>query len=193
MTSRCIPPLRLAFEAPTTFHFFGQVATIASILLALTLGMHYRHIQISLAATEASLAATHQAKLRESRRGEVAPELRIRTAEELAIANEVIRRLSLPWEDLFAALESSTDDDVVLIAIEPDADAGSVIIAAEARTSQAMMDYGQRLMGSARFGDVRIQNHQVQVQEPQKPIRFTIAARWLFHADTSKRQTGGGR
>lgn len=173
------PGLRLAFIAKEPWRLIGRIGLVVAICVAGTLGAMYRNFQIELAAVENDLAKIHRASALKAERAAISPDIRSRTAEEVKAANGVIRRLSLPWEDLFIAIEGSIDDDVTLISIEPQSEAGQVTITAEARSAQSMTDYGQRLASSARFGDVRIQSHQVQVQDPQKPVRFTLLARWL--------------
>ena len=39
--------------------------------------------------------------------------------QEVAAARDTVQRLSLPWDDLFSAIESAASDKVALAAIEP--------------------------------------------------------------------------
>lgn len=185
------PVLRLAFIAQEPWRLIGRIGLVVAICVAGTLGAMYRNFQIELAAVENNLAKIHRASALKAERAAISPDIRSRTAEEVKAANGVIRRLSLPWEDLFTAIEGSIDDDVTLISIEPQSEAGQVTITAEARSAQSMTDYGQRLASSARFGDVRIQSHQVQAQDPQKPVRFTLLARWLVPGRATRGTPGG--
>src|SRR5438132_5187186 len=53
--------------------------------------------------------------------------------EELALARDTVERLGLPWTKLFAALESAANDQVPLLAIEPDTKNGTVKITGDSK------------------------------------------------------------
>ena len=97
---------------------------------------------------------------------------------EVKRANEIAARLDLPWGALFKAVESASMDSVALLGIQPDAQKRSVNIAAESRDLAGAVAYAKRLSQEAVFAEVHIINHQVQEQEPQKPLRFEIQAIW---------------
>jgi Tfp pilus assembly protein PilN len=93
-------------------------------------------------------------------------------------ANEILRRISLPWQDLFHAVESAAPKDVALLAMEPDPDKQLLKIAGEAKDVAAMLEYVRSLEGRPIFRSVTLSNHQVQQQDPQRPIRFSLVAAW---------------
>jgi hypothetical protein len=97
---------------------------------------------------------------------------------ELNRANEVVQHLALKWDDLFKGLEFSTKD-VALLNIQPDAQKRLLIITAEAANFNDMLEYTKRLSEQRVFADVHVINHQIQEQDPQKPVRFTVMARWM--------------
>jgi Tfp pilus assembly protein PilN len=102
--------------------------------------------------------------------------------EQLALetnrANEVLRRITLPWGELFKAVESAAPKHVALLALDPDADKQVMKIVAEAKDIAAMLDYMHTLEGRELFRTVTLQSHQVQQQDPQRPIRFSLVAAW---------------
>ena len=53
-------------------------------------------------------------------------------------AGELVRKLALPWDKLFAALESMHHDSVALLTVAPDTTTGAVRITAEAKDAAAM-------------------------------------------------------
>jgi Tfp pilus assembly protein PilN len=111
---------------------------------------------------------------------------KVRAAQEeaeVAYANKVIERLALPWDRLFNAMEATVDEQVVLLGVEPDVDKRSITVTAEARNLVAMLAYARRLGANALFRDVHVQSHQLQVQDPQHPVRFVLGARWLPGAE----------
>lgn len=100
------------------------------------------------------------------------------TALEIQHANDVLRQLSLPWEPLFQAVETSTGKEVSLLGMEPDVQKHVVKITGEAKNIPAMLGYIQRLEARKEFGSVYLQNHRVQQQDPEKPVRFSVLATW---------------
>ena len=97
---------------------------------------------------------------------------------ELKIANKVLQHLTKPWDSLFQAIENSIGPDVVLLSLEPDMEKGEVRLGAEAKDIAAMLDYQRKLSEMNGLAEVHIVSHQVQMQDPQKPVRFQVNARW---------------
>ena len=100
------------------------------------------------------------------------------TALEIKHANEVLQQLSLPWGKLFQAIESSSGKQVALLAMEPDAEKHVVKISGEAKNIAAVLDYIKRLGEQEVFSSVYLQSHQIQQQDPEKPVRFALLAVW---------------
>jgi len=53
-----------------------------------------------------------------------------------------------------------------------------VRISAEAKKLESMLAYVASLQKITMFHEVLVMNHQIQDQDPQKPIRFVIQASW---------------
>jgi hypothetical protein len=98
--------------------------------------------------------------------------------QEIKRANEVVQHLSLPWDQLFKAIESSSKGQVALLSILPDEKKGIVNISGEAKNPAAMLDYVRRLEHEKTFFQVHLLNHQVEEQDPQTPVRFSLVATW---------------
>ncbi len=99
-------------------------------------------------------------------------------AAEVARANEVLNKLTLPWNELFGAVETAAGKDIALLAMEPDRKKQQVKISGEARNFAALLDYLTRLEEQAVFGPVYLQGHQVQQKDPDRPVRFSLLAVW---------------
>jgi len=99
--------------------------------------------------------------------------------QEITRANEVLKHLSLPWDKLFEAVESSASEQVALLSIQPDEKRGTVSIGGEAKNAEAMLDYVRRLQRSHMLSNIYLLNHQVEQQDPQTPVRFSVVATWL--------------
>lgn len=100
------------------------------------------------------------------------------SAEEVAGANAVVRRLAFPWQELFGAIEAAASKDVALVGIEPDAAKGVVTLTAESKTARDMLQYVRRLQRTAFLADAVLLKHEVQADNADKPLRFTVLAKW---------------
>lgn len=97
---------------------------------------------------------------------------------EIKRANEVILQLDLPWGPLFEAVEGSGHETVALLGIQPDAQKRTVSLAAEAKDMPSAVAYVKRLGREPVLSGAHIVNHQVQDQDPDKPLRFSVQAVW---------------
>lgn len=170
--------LQLEFARQAGARRAGALLLLAGAVLACWLGYEYRERSNTLAGLEYRLRAQQD-------RARIAPGTRnaaqlAQEQAELKLMAQVNGRLGLPWDALFNEIEATVDEHVTLLSVEPDAEKGALHVTAEARDLGAMLAYGKRLAASARFKDALIQSHQVQVQDPQRPVRFVVAAQWLM-------------
>lgn len=108
--------------------------------------------------------------------GEALPEATLR---EIRHANEVIGQITLPWERLFKAVEAAAGNKVALLGITPDSRGGTVEVSGECADLATVFDYVARLGKQPSLVNVYLVNHQVNAQDPQRPVRFTVSASWL--------------
>lgn len=101
------------------------------------------------------------------------------TTAEIRLANSVIDQLTLPWGRLFQAIEGAAFGKVVLIGITPDARSGTVEIAGETGSRDAMVDYVQRLDSQPELSGVYLLSHQYDRRRGARPYRFTVTGSWL--------------
>ncbi len=92
--------------------------------------------------------------------------------------NAAVMQLNLPWRALQDAVAAATPAGVALLALEPDAKKRTLRISAEARTSDEMIDYVARLKREELFSDVALTHHEINDQDPNRPIRFELDAAW---------------
>ncbi len=97
---------------------------------------------------------------------------------EIKAANEVIMQLTLPWNELFNALEETNTSDIALLGIEPDSRKRVVRLSGEAKNAAALLEYIRLLQANKAMSSVYLRQQQVQEQNPEKPIRFTLDASW---------------
>jgi Tfp pilus assembly protein PilN len=100
------------------------------------------------------------------------------TEPQAAAVNAAVMQLNLPWRALQDAIGAATPPAIAMLALEPDARKRSMKITAEAKTSDAMIAYVEELKQQELFSDVALTRHEVNEQDPLRPIRFQIEAQW---------------
>ena len=99
-------------------------------------------------------------------------------AAEIQHANDIIRQLNLPWDTLFLALESAANKQVALLSIQPDSSKQLIHISGEARSLEDMLAYIAQLRGQETLAQITLTSHEIKLQDPDKPVRFSLSAKW---------------
>ena len=99
-------------------------------------------------------------------------------AEAIAGALTVVGHLAGPGDRLFVTLEAVDGPDVALLMLSPDTRKRTLRIQAEARDVDAMLAYLRVLEQSGAFTQVVLVEHEIQDSDPQRPLRFSLAAAW---------------
>lgn len=99
-------------------------------------------------------------------------------ATEIKHANDIIRQLNMPWDKLFMALESTANNQVALLFIQPDARKQLIHISGEAKNLDAVLDYLAQLRGQETLVQIVLTGHEIKLQDPDKPVRFSLSAKW---------------
>lgn len=163
--------LRLDFEQDNRLPRRGVFLLGAAIVVLAAVFVHFLALADQVESRES-------AQNRGSQRGGVGRSSYADLAQEIGNANEVLRRLGVPWDALFQAVESSGGRQVTLLGLEPDIERRQVKISGEARNFKAVMGYIMQLERQDVFGSVYLQSHEVQQQDPDKPVRFALLAAW---------------
>ena len=115
-----------------------------------------------------------EAQARVDRGGRTQVAARKASPEELAAARETVQRLSLPWPELFSALESAASDQVALLAIEPDPKSGTVLISGDSKDYLAALTYVLNLSRAETLARVQLVRHEAK----QNAVGFSVSATW---------------
>lgn len=99
-----------------------------------------------------------------------------RLEDETRNAEAVVRRLTLPWASLISTLEEAATREVAILQLQPDAEQRLLKVTAEARNRDAMFEYLRRLSAAKGLADVHLVSHQVQMEDPERPIQFSVQA-----------------
>jgi Tfp pilus assembly protein PilN len=97
---------------------------------------------------------------------------------QAAAVNAAVLQLNLPWRALHDAVQAGTPANIALLAMEPDARKNSVRITAEAKSSDDMIAYVEQLQKGDWFSAVLLSRHEINEQDPNRPIRFQLDAQW---------------
>ena len=156
----------------------GIALLVAGLAGSIAAGMQYSQLVESSAQAEASMRKSGVAARRQSVATRPGGDLR-QTALEVKRASEVAIQLRLPWNDLFASVESANTQNVALLSIESDTGKRQVKISGEAKDLESMLDYVRFLGSQPKLANVYLQSHHLQQQDPQHPVRFVLGADWV--------------
>jgi hypothetical protein len=167
-----IVPVELDYIAPVRRRLWpGLVVLAVSLALAGGLLMRYRDAsqEVVRLQTESGLIAPQ--------RGAAPAVPKERLEEQAKNAASVVRQLTLPWAALIGTLEQAATREVAILQLQPDAEQRLLRLSAEARDREAMFEYLRRLGAAPGLAEVHLVSHQVQLEDPQRPIQFAVQAR----------------
>lgn len=176
--------VRIDFAPPSLHRAILRAPRESLALLAILLGLIGQLL---------SSVAQYRRELDEGARLQAAAEVHVRAAAartapaplraplpaaQAAAVNAAVLQLNLPWRGLHDAVQSATPASIALLALEPDAKKSLLRITAEAKSSDDMIAYVARLQQDDWFKAVALVRHEINEQDPNRPIRFQIDARW---------------
>ena len=147
----------------------GLLVLAASLVLATWLTERYRDARVEVARLE-----TQSGLIAPERPAKPIPKEKL--AEETRSAEAVVRQLTLPWASLIGTIEQAATREVAILQLQPDAETRVLRLTAETRHRETMFDFVRRLNASQGLADVHLVSHQVQREDPQHPVQFSIQA-----------------
>lgn len=162
------------------FHLHPLVIAAGAVGLVLCIGAAFGGWQLLQQQREREHQLRHQQeRLAVRSKAQVAaPKVQI-PAEQAAFVNAAIMQLNLPWRDLQDAVAAATPSNVALLALEPDARKHTLKLTAETRNSDDMVGYIEQLKEQELFRSVALTRHEVNEQDPNRPLRFELEAVWV--------------
>ena len=101
-----------------------------------------------------------------------------RLRARIVLANQVVRKKTVPWDGLFRDIENASDDKIGLLAVQPDAATGLVQITGEARDAAALTNYITRLEAQPSLQNVHLAEHELKLNQGRAVVRFNLNATW---------------
>jgi len=179
--------VRIDFAPPslrrTLFHTprLAWLLLGAGLCLSIPAAYHANAYLLEERAFEAELAA-HSARIAQVRAPSAlqlaAARAPVASEAQATAINAAILQLNLPWGGLHDAIRAATPASVALLAVEPDAKRRVLRITAEARNSDDMLAYVERVADQEWFAGVALTRHEINEQDPNRPIRFQFDAQW---------------
>jgi hypothetical protein len=168
-------PLELDFQSPPAIAPWTQrLVFAAGLALAALAVAHELEVQRESRELKARVLAAESptgAAPASARRPQAAADSRESRREA------IVRELALPWGKVFEVVERMANPKVNVLALQPDAKAGTVKLVAEAATQTDMLDYVKALSTDQRVARVQLVSHEVQTSVPGRPVRFTVVSR----------------
>ena len=96
----------------------------------------------------------------------------------IALANQVLARKTLPWDELFRDIEASAEANVGLLSIQPEVATRQVRIGGEARDAATLTKYIGRLEAKPSLQNVYLVAHEMREAYGRKILRFELSASW---------------
>jgi hypothetical protein len=158
--------------APRRKRWLGYALLAVSLVVAADLVLRYRDAQIELDRTETAKG------LLSTERGAPKAIPKQRLDEQVKNAEAVVRQLTLPWAAIIHTIEEVATDDVAILQLQPEAQQRLLRITAEARDQESMLAEVRRRAGAKTLFNVHLVNHRVQLDDPQRPIQFSVQARF---------------
>jgi Tfp pilus assembly protein PilN len=170
--------LRLDYQKVSTFPWLGVCLSAVVLIILVMLAMYFVKVRNQLDELQNNIERSSMKKTAHMASAPTSEKGRQEQTLEIKNANEVLHRLSVPWEILFKAVESSSGSKITLLSLEPDFEKKQVKISGEASNYKALMSYITQLQGQEIFESAYLQNHEIMVEDPDKPVRFTLLANW---------------
>lgn len=164
-------PLDLDFCSPRRSRWAPYVLALAAVGFATDSGLRYRSARADIDAKQLRLAKGAQVR-------EAPAKSSTEAGEERAFARQTVRKLTMPWDELFDALEASASERIALLTIEPDAEAHTVSLSGEAKDYLSALTYVANLGEQKTLGKVHLVRHEVRQSGAIRPVTFVVSATW---------------
>lgn len=170
-------------------------AALVGAGLVLTAGLWWvmalqsERLQLQEALARTAPAASQAAQALQDRASAVAKGDQAVVEAQHKAMNQALRALNRPWFPLWDALErvsAAPGIQVAILEIRPDTAASEqetgepgLRLLAESKDSAHMLGFMRQLRNEPFFVSAVLTSHQVNAQDPNKPLRFDVWLRWM--------------
>jgi len=153
----------------------GIVLLLTGLALLIEVGVSYDRLQNDRARMNAEIVAA-KLNLDTSYKEPESPQFE---DKDFAEAQQIVARLSTPWDAFFAGLEPKNPDDVAILVIEPEVKSGLLSLQGEAKDYAAVLTLIAQLRETKPFSEVFLLHHEIKHDDPQHPVAFTLSMHWV--------------
>ena len=171
-----VKALHIEFSGARTAYPWWSVALFA-IGAATCMSAVWRISALNLVETRATADVTRARATIAARRPPPAPVVTAADSRIDAI-NVAISDLNLPWQTLFSSLEQVKPKNVALLGLEPNPGKHVLRIFAETKQAEDMLEFVRLIRQQPQFTDAVLVKHEVYMQDPNRPLRFSVEASW---------------
>jgi Tfp pilus assembly protein PilN len=167
----------------------GWVALLTGVGICAAVVVRHHDLQVRRQSVLAEQERIESSR-KEPRDAEVAGSV---TASRMAALADIRHRLGTPWQVLLDEVASSIDPDSALLAIEPDWPQRRVQLLGEARDLPAVLALVRRVEAMPSMEGAQLVEHEVDLVAPQRPVRFSIGARWVPGLEPARAESAAER
>jgi hypothetical protein len=153
----------------------GWALLVTGMVLLLDMGITYDRLHNDRAAMDREIRTSG---IRLQDKGRLSSTAQF-TDKDFADADQVIGRLSTPWDMFFTGLESVSTKKVAILSVVPDMQTGLLRIEGEAKDYPAVLTLIAQLRSTKPFSDVYLINQDIKRDDPQHPFIFALSLRWV--------------
>ncbi len=100
------------------------------------------------------------------------------TLAEVQRANRIIDQLTVPWDELFDAVEAADARGLAVLSLTPNALERSVRMAGESRSVKELLAYVARMAEQPALSQVHLLGYNTVLRDGVPVVAFTLAATW---------------
>ena len=153
----------------------GFLILMVSIWFAIFTWQTYQQQQVKLAEMITNLQQINQQLPKQEK---IKPVVAPISSKQLMQLTEDFNLLATPWNELLDSIEQSDMPDIVLLGLDPSVKKQQVILTGEAKNLATILQYINKLAQQATLSQVYLQKHKVNETSNEKPVSFSIVAKW---------------
>lgn len=173
-------PLQLDFRRRpnSPWRWIGWSLLVAAVVVTIAFSNHYAEIE------QRHAAAQNRAERLNDRMRATSPRRAAATVDDpqvladLKRANAIIDQLTVPWDELFDAIEAADARGLGVLSLTPNARDRTVRLAGESRSMNELLAYVDRVAAQPALSQVHLLGYNTVQRDGVSAVSFTLAATW---------------
>ena len=153
----------------------GFLILLASFWLGVFTWQTHSQQQVKLAEITNSLQTINQQFPQQEM---IKPVIAPVSSKQITQLMEDFKVLATPWNELLDSIEQSDMPDIALLGMDPNVKKQQVILTGEAKNLATILQYINKLSLQTMLSQVVLQKHVVNETVNEKPVSFSIIAKW---------------